>query len=70
MSKARMDYERCQPEHCPGGICLARGTCPVKAISQDEPYAVPFFAQDRCRGCSKCAEACPFGAFNRDRNLT
>ncbi len=61
MQKAVIVPEACQPLHCP--TCLARQTCPPKAIirlDQDEPAAVDY---GRCRGCGKCVAICPWGAI-------
>ena len=64
MPKAVLDIERCQPERCDKGVCLARRKCPVKALWQEEPYAAPFLSGGRCNGCSKCVAACPVKAIS------
>jgi len=63
MSRAVLIAERCQPERCDKGRCLARKECPVKAIWQEEPYAVPFLSGGLCNGCSKCLASCPLKAI-------
>lgn len=59
MPKAIVDEARCQPGQCPGGLCLARKHCPVKAIWQEEPSTIPFLSGGMCNGCAKCAPFCP-----------
>jgi translation initiation factor RLI1 len=63
MPRAVLDEARCQPEACELGICLARKSCPVKALWQEEPYAIPFLSGGLCNGCSKCIAACPLRAI-------
>jgi len=63
MPKAVLDEARCQPDRCPGGRCLARKSCPIKAIYQDEPNTVPFVSAGMCNGCFKCAASCPAHAI-------
>ena len=63
MPKAILDVERCQPERCDRGRCRARAECPVKALWQEEPYAVPFLSGGQCNGCSRCVAACPARAI-------
>ncbi|MBI4302419.1 MAG: 4Fe-4S binding protein [Chloroflexi bacterium] len=66
MSTAVIDPIKYEPTHCDQGRCLARKSCPVKAIWQEEPYAVPFLSAGRCNGCSKCLAACPIKAIYLD----
>ena len=63
MPKAIIDLARCQPQRCEGGKCQAKKTCSVKALWQEEPYAVPFLSGGRCNGCAKCVAACPLRAI-------
>ena len=64
MPKALLDVGRCQPQRCDKGVCLARKKCPVKALWQEEPYAVPFLSAGLCNGCSKCVAACSLRAIH------
>ncbi|MBF8268012.1 MAG: hypothetical protein HW388_1520 [Dehalococcoidia bacterium] len=64
MPNAVLDVERCQPERCDRGICLARIKCPVKALWQEDPYDVPFLSGGRCNGCSVCVLVCPAKAIH------
>ena len=64
MPRAVLVAERCQPQRCGQGRCLARKKCPVKAIWQEEPYAVPFLSGGLCNGCTKCLAACPLRAID------
>ncbi|MBM2831073.1 MAG: hypothetical protein HW414_125 [Dehalococcoidia bacterium] len=63
MLTAFLNVERCQPERCDRGICLARKHCPVKAIFQEGPRETPFLSGGMCNGCGKCVEACPMKAI-------
>ena len=63
MPNAILDVERCQPQRCDKGFCLARKQCPVKAIWQEEPYTAPFLSAGRCNGCTKCVAACSLKAI-------
>lgn len=57
--------ERCRPERCERGICLATRECPRRILRQEAPYEVPFIHGDSslCRGCFKCLAACPLKAI-------
>lgn len=46
--------------HCENPACLA--ACPEGAIFKEERYGAVLVDRDRCAGCRKCQEACPFGA--------
>ncbi|MBM4447164.1 MAG: hypothetical protein FJ023_07420 [Chloroflexi bacterium] len=61
---AVVDYERCKPEKCGDGICTAATECPNKVLRQEAAHEYPFSHPSRfCRGCAKCAQACPAGAI-------
>ena len=60
---AVIDVDRCQPERCGQGICLARRNCAVKTLWQESPFEVPFLSGGRCNGCAKCVATCPLKAF-------
>ena len=63
MVRIEIDYGRCQPQRCPQGRCLARKTCPLKALWQEGPFEAPVLNGGRCNGCTKCLGACPAGAI-------
>ncbi|MDP2953703.1 MAG: 4Fe-4S binding protein [Chloroflexota bacterium] len=63
MPKAILKEECCHPAQCNRGLCQARQECPVKALWQEEPFAVPFLSGGRCNGCAKCVAACPMKAI-------
>ncbi len=46
--------------HCERPACLA--ACPEKALIKDEDTGLVLHDQERCVGCCKCKEACPYGA--------
>jgi NAD-dependent dihydropyrimidine dehydrogenase PreA subunit len=57
-----VDYHRCQPEECGGGVCLAVLACPQKVLKQPAPYEMPEPVAV-CVGCGICAQACPVKAI-------
>lgn len=61
--KAMIDYSRCRPEECNGGVCAAAAECPFGVLKQDVPWEAPYALQDFCVGCGKCRIACPFEAI-------
>jgi hypothetical protein len=40
--KVTLDYEKCHPEKCDRGMCLAVLGCPVRLWKQEEPYDLPY----------------------------
>ncbi len=60
---AMVDYGRCQPEKCDGGICLAVLACPAKVLRQEAPYEMPDPSPAMCVGCALCVQACPTKAI-------
>ena len=59
-----VDYTRCKPEKCNGGVCLAALECEHKSLLQVHPGEVPEVNSARwCRGCAKCAGVCPLKAI-------
>ena len=62
---AMVDYGRCSPEKCDGGVCAAMLECQNKVLRQEAPYEFPFSHPSRfCRGCAKCVQACLFEAIH------
>jgi translation initiation factor RLI1 len=57
-----VDYHRCQPEKCDGGVCLAVLACPQKVLKQPAPYEMPEPIA-MCVGYGICGQACPAKAI-------
>ena len=56
---ALLDYNRCSPGECAGGICEAAQACLSRLLRQEEPYLVPMAEPSFCRACGDCIRACP-----------
>lgn len=56
---ALLDFQKCRPETCDGGICAASLVCPLKLLQQESPYTIPVPEPSACRACGDCAMACP-----------
>jgi translation initiation factor RLI1 len=56
---ALLDYGKCCPEKCAGGICAAALVCPSKLLRQEAPYYIPMPEPSSCRACGECVRACP-----------
>ncbi len=61
--KVVLDYERCDPETCEGGICAAAQVCEKKVLRQEAPGEMPDLYPSLCRGCIDCISACPRDAI-------
>lgn len=46
---------------CEDPPCIT--ACPTKALSRDEKSGIILVAEDKCKGCGWCVEACDFGAI-------
>jgi MinD superfamily P-loop ATPase len=57
--RIRINYDTCQS--C--ATCSALRICKPRAIVQPDPGESPYLDIERCRDCSVCVEACPFGAI-------
>jgi translation initiation factor RLI1 len=56
--KVTVDYDKCHPEKCNRGVCVAVLECPVKLWKQEEPYDLPYPTPGFCKECGKCVESC------------
>ena len=63
--KAVIDPNKCRPEHCPDGVCLALAVCKKKLLKQDAPYEVPYVDGSLCQSCFDCLKACPLKAIRK-----
>jgi len=59
-----LDYQKCRPDRCNKGYCIAASSCPLGIIRQEEPYDYPMAYPSACKGCSKCVSACPQKAIS------
>jgi translation initiation factor RLI1 len=57
-----IDYSKCDPRRCEGGVCTAALACPRKAMGQEAPYEVPMPPSAPCKGCAECVIHCPLKA--------
>ena len=56
---ALLDFEKCRPDGCDGGICAAAQACPSRLMKQEAPYETPMPEPFACRACGDCVRACP-----------
>jgi translation initiation factor RLI1 len=60
---ALVDYGKCDPARCEGGVCAAVKACPRKLVTQEAPFEAPMTDGSPCRACGDCAESCPVKAI-------
>lgn len=60
---AMVDFNKCHPEECEEGICLAARACERKLLKQEKAYEAPMPDPSICRACGDCVRACPLGAI-------
>lgn len=58
-----VDKDKCNPEKCEGGQCIATYSCTWKILEQQSPYDKPVIDLRRCLGCTRCTSFCPLGAL-------
>jgi translation initiation factor RLI1 len=58
-----IDFNKCFPERCHRGICIAGYACPHKVFFQEKPYDFPMHNASMCIGCGSCSDACPLKAI-------
>jgi translation initiation factor RLI1 len=61
--RALVDYRKCDPKLCEGGVCAAVQACPRKLVRQEAPYDAPMTDAMPCRACGDCARSCPLAAI-------
>jgi len=61
---AALDYEKCCPEECGQGVCVAMSECEHGCLKQESPYEMPEINPAKwCHGCAKCVKSCPLKAI-------
>lgn len=61
---AMVDYQKCHPEKCDHGVCVAALECEYENLIQERSYEVPEIDPAKwCHGCAKCAKGCPLKAI-------
>ncbi len=60
---ALVDYGKCCPERCEGGVCVAAVACTRKLLKQETPFDVPMTDPFLCKACGDCVRACPMKAI-------
>lgn len=58
-----VDKNKCCPEKCENGVCIATYSCNWKVLEQLKPYDFPVINLSRCLGCARCATVCQLGAL-------
>lgn len=59
--KIIVNSQKCPQNH----VCPSMTVCPMGAISQTDPYALPVVDAEKCIVCGKCMRFCPKGAFEK-----
>jgi translation initiation factor RLI1 len=59
---ALVDYRKCDPTQCAGGVCTAALACPRKVMRQEDPYEAPMSPSAPCTGCAECVLHCSLHA--------
>lgn len=54
-------------QHCVAAPCVE--ACPTRALWQRENDGVVVLDKDRCIGCQRCGEECPYDAFSFDEDV-
>ena len=59
-----VDYNKCEPEKCGDGTCLAVAECEFGSLTQECPHETPEINPAKwCHSCAKCVKACPLKAI-------
>jgi translation initiation factor RLI1 len=61
---ALLDYNKCRPDLCEGGVCTAMLACPLHVLKQEAPHEIPMTDPFACKGCAACTLACPVRALS------
>ena len=64
-----MNYVTRNCMHCPDAPCMK--VCPLKVFERDEQGFVIAVHQNKCIGCKRCLEVCPYDVprFNADNQI-
>lgn len=63
MQLVAVNKDKCRPEKCENGKCIATYSCNWKILEQEKPYHLPVINLSRCLGCARCTFICPQGAL-------
>lgn len=58
-----VNKDKCCPENCENGRCVATFSCTWKILEQKTPYVMPVIDLRKCLGCARCTFICPLGAL-------
>ena len=47
-------WDKCHPEECGNGICMAANGCTRKLLKQEDRYHAPMMDASLCRACGDC----------------
>ena len=63
MAVVSIDKDKCRPERCEDGICVAVFSCAWKSLEQSRPFVPPAVNISTCLGCFHCTLFCPYQAI-------
>lgn len=53
-----LNYQVCDPESCPDGVCSAAQACCRQVLKQPAPHQLPELQPGMCLGCADCLPLC------------
>ncbi|GBF34221.1 hypothetical protein DCCM_3333 [Desulfocucumis palustris] len=58
-----VNKDKCLPDKCENGECIATYSCTWKVLEQKNHYELPSINLQKCLGCARCTFICPLGAL-------